>query len=411
MVDITSITLAELSAAEGALRQVQPDAAALSAEVDKDGMDLMAWGLTGAATFATGYFSMIGELRSLFQMMADGIEGHAERLEACRTDWANADDEMATAFHKLAPEGLGESFNVVGTTFNYSSAGDTIRTDSWKSVTGPSFYNNAANGVDAVKEVVRAQDGASSVMGGLGDLSNSVFQIGGDIGTFFENPLSLLLQNGMEFLIKLIKPVDDLIGMVTGNPSRMGDEIKRWQDIRAKMHPVGEGIAAIPEGALRQWTGKDGDAAREKIAEFAEGVFELADRTIILESLLRLCEALATAIQKWLISLVSDWCVNEIMAWLIALASSVATFGASAASAMVRSVINALATIGKAIKKVYDVMKTFAQTNKIMKPVLEVMGKVSGPWAEAGVKTVGTVGRLMGTGGGGPTSISDAFTQ
>jgi hypothetical protein len=407
------ITPQQLSDAEGVLRGQIPAAQELEGKANDEGLDMMAWGVPGLF-ISPGYYQLVADLKELFRMMGEGLEGHADRLKECRESWETADMEMGKEFAKFEPEGLGDSLDWGGSTWTndgdrYHGPGSVglADTGAWKQAPTKAI----TGGYEAYEKILKVgkADDAGEAVNAVMELSATVASWGWDMLDAALNPISFLISSGLDFLISLIQPLDDLLGMVTGNGERMADEIDRWGGIKEGLPPIGDAVKQIPEGGLSEWSGKDGDAAREKIKEFAEAVYQLGDQIQVLQGLMRLCELIATCIRKTILALIADWITNRIIEWATATALAVPTAGASTAAAMINSIRSSIATCITAMNRYSRVANTFVEANRILlkvKQVFEVAGK---PLSEAGFKSVGMIAGLTSTGGPSTSSIADGF--
>ncbi len=402
MSEPVGVTPEQLSSAEEVLRGQMPAAAELQAKANGEGLDMMAWGVPGLF-ISPGYYSVVSELQELFRMMHEGLEGHADRLKECREAWETADMDLASEFSEFDPEGLAESMTMSGSTWS------SVVDDNAVSASSPAKLYTGFTGLGDKFAAVGRADDAGEMTAALSDLAASTAGWGWDMMDAATNPLSFLIGAGLDFLISLIQPIDDAVGMVTGNGERMMAEIERWEGIKGGLPPIGEAVAAIPEGGLSEWSGQDGDLAREKIKEFAESVFELGDKVQVLQGLMQLCELIATLIRKTLLSLLSDWITKQIIAWAAATAASTVTFGGAAATQMVNSIISATKTVINALSRYNQAAETFVQASKTLSNIHQVFKTAATPLAEAGFKTTGMVGTLASTGGPSSSDIADGF--
>jgi hypothetical protein len=346
--------------------------------------------------------------------MGEGLEGHADRLKECRESWEMADLDIGKAFSKFEPEGLGDSMDWGGSTFTndgdrYHGPGSVgvIDHESWKQAPTKAI----TGGYEVWEKIVKVgkADDAGEAVNAVMELSAQVASWGWDMLDAAINPLSFLISAGLDFLISLIQPLDDLLGMVTGNGERMASEIDRWGEIKAGLPPIGDAIKPIPEGGLSEWSGKDGDAAREKIKDFAEAVYQLGDQIQVLQGLMRLCELIATCIRKTILALIADWITAMAISWAAAFAAAVPTAGASTAAAMVNSIRSSIATCITAMTRYSRVANTFVEANKILSKIAPVLQTAAKPLAEAGFKAVGMTAGLASSGGPSTSSIADGF--
>jgi hypothetical protein len=407
------ITPQQLSDAESVLRGQIPATQALVGKAHDEGLDMMAWGVPGLF-ISPGYYQMVADLKELFEMMGTGLEGHADRLKECRESWETADMEMGKEFSKFEPEGLGDSIDWGGSTFTndgdrYHGPGSVgvVDTGSWK-VAPTKAVTGAYEVYEKIVKVGKADD-AGEAVNAVMELTAQVASWGWDMLDAAINPISFLISSGLDFIISLIQPLDDLLGMVTGNGERMADEIDRWGEIKEGLPPIGDAVKTVPEGGLSEWSGKDGDAARDKIKDFAEAVYQLGDQIQVLQGLMRLCELIATCIRKTILALIADWITNRIIDWAVATPLAVPTAGASTAAAMVRSIISSIRTVVTAMSRYSRVANTFVEANRVLSKVAPVLSTAAKPLAEAGFKAVGMTAGLAGSGGPSTSSIADGF--
>ncbi|WP_335992000.1 hypothetical protein [Glycomyces sp. MUSA5-2] len=402
------VTPAQLESAEQQLRGQVPAAQQLQGKADDDGLDMMAWGVPGLF-FSPGYYQMLGELREMFEMLTAGLEGHAGRLKDCRESWETADMDTAKEFSQFSPEGIGGSIQWGGSTFTDGDGNFQmfeIGESKKQSYAKPIF--GAMDTVEKIQKVGRAEN-AGELIGAVADVSNSLLGTLNDVAQAITDPLMFLISAGLDFLISLIQPIDDLVGMVTGNGERMNQEIQRWDPIKDALPPIGEAVAKVPEEMLTAWSGKDGDAAREKIAEFAEAVVDVGDKIQVMQGLLQLTELIATLIRKTLLDIAGKWASQQIITWAAAGPLSAVTFGGAAVAAMINSIRSAIQSIVLAIRRYKTAVDAFLQANTILGRVVATLGKAASPLAEAGIKSVGMVGNLAGSGAPSDSSIVDGL--
>ncbi|MEU5871828.1 hypothetical protein AB0A73_09745 [Glycomyces sp. NPDC047369] len=402
------VTPSQLETAEQQIIGQLPAAQQLKGKADEDGLDMMAWGVPGLF-FSPGYYSMLGELREMFEMLTAGIEGHAGRLKDCRVSWETADMDTAKEFSQYSPEGIGGSMQWGGSTFTDGNGNFQmfeIGESKKQSYAKPIF--GVMDSVEKIQKVGRAEN-AGELIGAVADVSNAVLGTLNDVAQAVTDPLMFLASAGLDFLISLIQPLDDLVGMVTGNGERMNAEIQRWDPIKDALPPIGEAVAKVPEEMLTAWSGKDGDAAREKIAQFAEAVIDVGDKIQVMQGLLQVTELIATLIRKTLLDIAGKWISQMIVTWATAAASAVVTAGASTAVAMLNSIRTAISSIVLALKRYKTAVDAFLQANTILGRVVETLGKAASPLAEAGIKFVGATGNMAGAGGPSDSSIVDGL--
>lgn len=96
-----------------------------------------------------------------------------------------------------------------------------------------------------------------SVSGGLrGDLS-------GVLGTC----VSTLVSMGLTFILESLQPVQDLFGMITGNPGRIRTSKEMWEALATGLAPIGGSLAEQAAKLDEAWQDSGADSARLRLLE------------------------------------------------------------------------------------------------------------------------------------------------
>jgi hypothetical protein len=196
------------------------------------------------------------------------------------------------------------------------------------------------------------QSGAKVAQGEWGELYSVLGDVG-DLGfnalIYVADPLNYLLSAGLGFLIDVIQPLEDLIGLVTGNGERMGDEITKWNRVGAALGPLAQEIRAAADEGLLGWQGKAADAARVRLHSFADGVDSLTNDVKQVGMILGIAKTLMETAEQLVVSFIATFVEWLIYTWVPALAAAVPTAGASTAAAGAATAVEATTTTARIV--------------------------------------------------------------
>jgi hypothetical protein len=165
-----------------------------------------------------------------------------------------------------------------------------------------------------------------AIGGGLADLSLNVV-------VYLADPLNFLITAGLTFLIDVVQPLEDLLGLVTGNPERMDGEIAKWDRVANALEPLAAEIREAAEQGLIGWEGKAAAEAKARLIEFSEGVGSVGNDVKQLMYIMNLAKTLMEIAQAFVIGLIATFVEWLVWTWTAALAAAVPTAGASTAAA------------------------------------------------------------------------------
>ncbi|MEW2143442.1 hypothetical protein AB0869_11555 [Micromonospora vinacea] len=193
--------------------------------------------------------------------------------------------------------------------------------------------------VPGLSGIPQAVSAGAKLAGGDGDWSE-LFNIAGSVGDLGVNvfayavdPLNFLISAGLTFLVDVVQPLEDLLGLVTGNAERMEGEIAKWERVGNALDPLAAEIRAAVQEGLVGWQGLAADAARQRMDEFAQGVAGLGNDARKLVMTLNAAKLLMEVAQGFVLGLIATFVEWMVFTWTAALASAVPTMGASTAAA------------------------------------------------------------------------------
>lgn len=201
-------------------------------------------------------------------------------------------------------------------------------------------------------------------LGELASIGGQVASLGSTYSAVVSDPLNWLISQGVGFLIDFVQPLEDLLGMVTGNPERMQGEMDKWQRVGDALVPLSEEIRAAANQGLATWEGRAGDAAKNRLNDFADGVAATANdvkHVLMIMNIAKMLMEIAKAFLEMLIATFVQWLI---MIWIPALAAAVPTAGASTAAAGTATAGQAASTTSKAttfVGKVQQILQKLRQ--------------------------------------------------
>ncbi|KEI44815.1 WXG100 family type VII secretion target [Saccharopolyspora rectivirgula] len=185
---------------------------------------------------------------------------------------------------------------------------------------------------DKVQDVAQGGELADNVPSP--DLGVAVFSLRAELLTSLASPGQAFMENGLGFLVSIVlSPLIELGEYVIGDPEQMRATGKGWDNVATWLDNVAEQEQKRAQATADSWVGKDGDAFRTQMSEFAEGVKALAADIRDLKSTLDTWADLIDMFVEFLIQTITELVIGLIVQWLAALAASWVTAGASVATA------------------------------------------------------------------------------
>jgi hypothetical protein len=204
---------------------------------------------------------------------------------------------------------------------------DVLRVDPFKDL--PGGLSGGSGGFSSGWKMLQGDaewDELFAIGGGLADL-------GLNVAVYFADPLNFLISAGLTFLIDVVQPLEDLLGLVTGNPERMDGEIAKWDRVANALEPLAKEVREAAEQGLIGWEGKAASEAKARLIEFAEGVGSVGNDVKQLMYIMSLAKTLMEVAQAFIIGLIATFVEWLVWTWTAALAAAVPTAGASTAAA------------------------------------------------------------------------------
>ncbi|SDE39127.1 hypothetical protein [Glycomyces harbinensis] len=314
-------------------------------------------------------------------------------------------DDAHSGFHQWANQRLAGSGNDTG----QNRAGDAVGSDvrvSGRDSDGSLLYNGRSNysnsgmnmlhsatapitaGLNTYKNVSKIEglsdwDGIANAVTGLAGDIGSVMDMAKNYEAFVEHitdpkfdPVQWLAGTVIDFLIQLFQPLEDLVGMVSGNETRMRKSAEMWVKVSEGAQQTGEYIAATGEAELASWVGEDGDAARTRVGELGQSVSVMGYVAIGMNALLLQMADLAKLLRQDIVDLIAKGVSWMLTALLPQVAAGIATFGATVATAIASGIARVASLVMKALNSIAKVLRIAEGAAKVVSTIAEILEKI-----------------------------------
>ncbi|SDZ23863.1 hypothetical protein SAMN05216215_105367 [Saccharopolyspora shandongensis] len=183
------------------------------------------------------------------------------------------------------------------------------------------------------------------------------------------SPGQTLMSNGLGFLVSIVlSPLIELIEWAVGDPEQMRATGEGWENVAKWLDQVAEQEPQRAQATAEAWVGKDGDAFRNQMTEFGDGVKALAADIRDLKGTLDMIADIFDMVVEFFIQTVTELIIGLIVQWLAALAASWITAGASVGAASAGTAVQVGATGARITMRVTQVQrKLFQMFQKIEK--------------------------------------------
>ncbi|MDR7275453.1 hypothetical protein [Catenuloplanes atrovinosus] len=236
--------------------------------------------------------------------------------------------------------------------------------------------------------------------GDWSDLFSSAADITANAVSFWADPLNWLISAGLTFLIDFVQPLEDLLSLFTGNAERMEPYAEQWEKLGTALVPLAAAARQAADDDLLEWQGKDAEAAKARLREFADAVEATGGEATSIGGLLTLFSKIMGAAQQIIIGILATLIEWMIIEWGIAMAAAVPTAGASVAAAGAATAVQATVATSRAVRIVDKVVSLLNKMGAVLRKVLPAVlkSKVGDSVVEfkGSAATLSTVARIAG---------------
>jgi hypothetical protein len=196
----------------------------------------------------------------------------------------------------------------------------------------------------------------------------------GDVSSFATDPIGFLVGKGLDFLLAICQPLQDLIQMVSGDGESLSTAAGNFGSIAQGLSDFGEQFGQHASEALSAWEGEAAETAAHKLGQFAGGVAGVAGKAGSIGQLLQISSMVMTVIEEFIKALLTELITWLIMIWIPALAAAVPTAGASTAAAGTATGVRAAQTGARATQQVSKLQKLLNMIKDVLQNLKTWMG-------------------------------------
>ncbi len=197
------------------------------------------------------------------------------------------------------------------------------------------------------------------------------------------DPIGNLLTGGLEFLISICQPLQDLVHMVSGDGPALENAAGNFAEIGKGIEEFSSYFAQEAVEVLVEWDGESAQAAAQRLAEFAKGAKAVAGEAGNIAELLQISSIVMTVIEDFIMALLTELILWLVMIWVPALAASAFTFGGSTAAAASATGVRVTQTTTRASQQVSRLSKLLDKIKNILVRVKEWLAKQGKTFREA----------------------------
>lgn len=216
-----------------------------------------------------------------------------------------------------------------------------------------------------------------------------------DVGLAIVDPIGFLVSNGLAFLIDWIQPLEDALGLVTGNPKRIGEDATKWEEVAKELGEIAKALSSAVRTDLTTWQGPAADSARENLGKFAESIDGIGGDVNGISAILGISITLMEIAQQIILAIISEFVTWLVLTWIAALAAAAPTLGGSTAAAGAATAGEgaiALTRTARAIQKISQVLAKLRMIMQKIAPAImrhyERMGRMAAP-LKTGLEKIG----------------------
>ncbi|WP_020668433.1 WXG100 family type VII secretion target [Amycolatopsis nigrescens] len=205
------------------------------------------------------------------------------------------------------------------------------------------------------------------------------------------DPIGWLIGQGLNFLLNVVQPLQDLLHMVTGDGPALATASENFISIGKGLESMSADFVKVADEALTDWSGDAADSAKKALAEFADGISGVSAKSGNVAEVLQMSSMLMKVVEEVIKAIITELITWLIMIWIPALAAAVPTAGASTAAAGSATGVKAGSTATKTTQKVSKLRQIL---DKIRAWFEKLKATLSKTFSKGGVKQA-----FLGSGG------------
>ncbi|TDV51003.1 hypothetical protein [Actinophytocola oryzae] len=211
------------------------------------------------------------------------------------------------------------------------------------------------------------------------------------------DPLGWLIGQGLNFLITVVQPLQDLIHFVSGDGPALANAAGNFNKIGQGLAEYGEKFVQTMQEQLKDWSGDAKAAAQARLERFATGIGGTAGQSGDIAQLLQVSSMVMTVIEEFIKALLTEFVEWLVLIWIPAIAAAAPTFGGSIATAWTGTFAKGATTTAKATKQVSKLQKVLNMLKDLLAKLQTLMGKTKDFFKQAGTasRTLGETVRMQ----------------
>ncbi|CAM2868901.1 hypothetical protein SAXI111661_05560 [Saccharomonospora xinjiangensis] len=249
-----------------------------------------------------------------------------------------------------------------------------------------SYGKKLAESLPVVGDAVKAYNGysdakddgdvtASELRGIATDGANFISSCSDVVSDFATDPIGWLVGQGLDFLISIIQPLQDLIHLASGDGPALSKASENFQNIAEGISGFADQFSEESRTALSEWNGGAAEAAAARFGDFTKGIRAVAGDAGNIAQLLKISSMVMTVIEEFIKALLTEFVTWLIMIWIPALAAAIPTAGASTAAAGAATGVRAAQTGSRAAKQVNWLRKLLDKIQELLSKLRSIIAK------------------------------------
>jgi hypothetical protein len=213
------------------------------------------------------------------------------------------------------------------------------------------------------------------------------------------DPLGWLIGQGLNFLITVVQPLQDMIHFVSGDGPALLNAAGNFSAISKGLAEYAQNFVQNAEESLKDWAGVAKEAARARLERFATGIGGTAGQSADIAQLLQISSMVMTVIEEFIKALLTEFVQWLVLIWIPAIAAAAPTFGGSIATAWTGTFAKGAHTTTRATGQVSKLQKVLNLLKDLLEKLKVLMSKTKDFFKQAGTasKTFAQQARVTST--------------
>lgn len=210
------------------------------------------------------------------------------------------------------------------------------------------------------------------------DTTDFVAGAAGEITSFASDPIAWLVSNGLDMLLSVVTPLQDMLHYVTGDGPALKKGAENFVGIATGLEAMGQNFVEVADDRLKEWKGDASQAGKKALAEFADGINGVSAVSARIAEALQSSAILMETVEAVVKSLISDFVAEAVKIMAPRLALSIVTFGASIAEGMAEVMAKLAQTFPRIMRYVEKITRLLGHVAEVLAKAQEVLGKILG---------------------------------